>query len=154
MLCPYCKEEIQDGAIKCKHCGSSIPNQNTDTDVPSGFDNFTYALKNYATFSGRARRSEFWMFYLFYLLIAIGLTFVDVAIGTFDEQGGIGLLTALFILGMIAPSIAITARRLHDIGFSGWWQLLYIIPFGAIALLVFVLMDSRSDGNKYGTPRK
>ena len=78
-------------------------------------------LTNYATFAGRARRSEFWFFYLFLLLAQIGASILDGAIFGWAASGPIGLLVSL---GLLLPMIAVAARRLHDGGRSGWWMLL------------------------------
>jgi len=104
---------------------------------------FVGALKKYADFSGRARRKEYCMFILVYLAIYIVLSIVDsVATG--------GILTVIFSLALLVPSLSIGARRLHDTGRSGWWQLLYLIPLiGAIVLIVFYASDSH-DANDFG----
>ena len=104
---------------------------------------FLDALKRYADFTGRARRKEYWMFILFYVIFYIAAMVVDIVLGTF-------LITLVFALGMLIPSISLAARRLHDTGRSGWWQLIALIPFvGFIILLVFLVMDSSAD-NQYG----
>lgn len=102
-------------------------------------DYFIGALKKYADFTGRARRKEYWMFILVYMVIAIILGFV-----------GSEIISALFGLAMLIPSISIAARRLHDTGRTGWWQLISLIPLiGFIVLLVFLVQDSLDD-NQYG----
>ncbi|ARU28850.1 DUF805 domain-containing protein [Cellvibrio sp. PSBB006] len=104
---------------------------------------FLGAYKKYADFTGRARRKEFWMFVLFYFIASIVLGIVDSIIG-------FQLLGLLFSLGSLIPSLAIGARRLHDTGRSGWWQLLYLIPLiGLIIMIVFLVQDSHPD-NEYG----
>ncbi len=106
-------------------------------------DYFIDALRKYAEFTGRATRKQYWMFVLFYFIFTIVL-------GVIDNVLGIVLLGLVFSLGMLVPSIAITARRLHDIGRSGWWQLIYFIPLiGLIVMLVFLLTDSVED-NEFG----
>jgi uncharacterized membrane protein YhaH (DUF805 family) len=108
-------------------------------------------LKKYAVFSGRARRREYWFFVLFNILISIALGLVDLAIGTFDEDSGIGLLGGIYALAVLLPSIAVAVRRLHDTGRSGWWFLLVLIPLvGPLVLLVFMLFDSEPGTNQYG----
>jgi uncharacterized membrane protein YhaH (DUF805 family) len=113
---------------------------------------FLDVLKNrYATFDGRARRSEYWYFVLFYVLILVGLTFVDSLIGTLNEEAGIGVLGVLFALGTMVPGLAVTVRRLHDINRSGWWVLIGLIPLiGDLVLIVFAVQDSQPGANKYG----
>ena len=116
---------------------------------------FLEGIKNYANFSGRATRQQYWMFYLFYILIYIALMMIDMAFGVYDQMAGIGLLSTVFNLGLLIPSIAILARRLHDIGRSAWWILLIIIPLiGAIVLLIFTLLDSQQEENKWGISTK
>lgn len=107
-------------------------------------------LKAYATFEGRAQRAEYWFSYLFYTIFLIIAIIVDVAMGTYDEMSGLGLISGLFILIHFLPFLAVSVRRLHDIGKSGWWYLLIIIPLiGPLVLLVFAVMDSK-EANRYG----
>ncbi|QYJ74422.1 MULTISPECIES: DUF805 domain-containing protein [Shewanella] len=101
------------------------------------------AWKKYADFTGRARRKEFWMFFLFNLIVSIGMNLVDMALGSM-------LVGTLYSLAVFLPSLAIGARRLHDTGRSGWWQLIALIPIiGIIILIVFYCQDSQ-DENDYG----
>lgn len=116
---------------------------------------FLVALKKYATFSGRAQRAEYWYFFLFYILTFIGLSFIDGITGTFSEEAGIGLLSGLYSLAILIPSLAVGVRRLHDTGRSGWWLLVGIIPLiGAIVLLIFFVQDSVPGHNLYGSNPK
>ena len=116
---------------------------------------FLMALKKYATFSGRSRRSEYWYFILFYLIIAIVLGIIDRAAGTMTSNGTVGVLGGLFGLAMLIPSLAVGARRLHDTGRTGWWQLIGLIPLiGIIVLIVFYVQDSHPGSNQYGTNPK
>jgi uncharacterized membrane protein YhaH (DUF805 family) len=101
-------------------------------------------LKKYATFSGRARRQEFWMFALINFVIMVILSALDMALG-------IGLLSGLYALGVLLPSLAVGARRLHDTGRTGWWQLIGLIPLiGLLVLIIFFVMDSHPGDNQYG----
>lgn len=113
---------------------------------------FLSALKTkYATFSGRAQRAEYWYFLLFYILIYIGLSVIDRALGMYSQEGQIGLLGGLFSLATLIPSLAVAVRRLHDTGRTGWWLLLGFIPLiGAIVLIVFMVLDSDPGTNEYG----
>ncbi len=111
----------------------------------------------YAQFHGRASRSEFWYFMLFYLLIDIVLVFIDLLVVdpmlgiTPDQAGQGGLLEIIYALAMLIPSIALAVRRLHDIGKSGWWYLIGLIPLvGALVLLYFFVLDSQPGTNQYG----
>jgi uncharacterized membrane protein YhaH (DUF805 family) len=115
---------------------------------------FIAALKKYATFSGRACRSEYWYFFLFYLLISVVLTLMDGILGADTHQGG-GLLSGLFALGTLLPAIGVGVRRLHDIGRSGWWLLIGLVPLlGGLVLLWFAVKDSDPGDNAYGTHPK
>ena len=112
---------------------------------------FLLALKKYAEFSGRSQRSEYWFFVLFYILILIGLTIVDTMTGLMNAEYGFGLLSAVFSLAMFIPSIAVGVRRLHDIGRTGWWILIGLVPLiGFIVLLIFYVQDSQPGTNQYG----
>jgi uncharacterized membrane protein YhaH (DUF805 family) len=111
---------------------------------------YILAFKKYFDFSGRATRSEYWWFILFSTIASIILSILDGVFGTYDAQMGTGLLSGIYSLAVIIPSIAVAARRLHDIGKSGWWQLLLIIPIvGVIILIIWLATDSKED-NKYG----
>ena len=105
----------------------------------------------YATFDGRARRKEYWYFVLFYCLAMVALVIVDGITGTLEEEAGVGLLSGLFVLATLIPTLAVTVRRLHDTNRSGWWILINIIPIiGGIVLLVFTVQDSQPGGNRFG----
>lgn len=107
--------------------------------------------KKYATFSGRARRSEYWYFILINALISIGLMVVDKVTGTYNVEMGLGLLSGVYSLAVLLPSVAVMIRRLHDTGRSGWWFFLAFIPLiGALVLLFFTVQDSQAMTNAYG----
>jgi uncharacterized membrane protein YhaH (DUF805 family) len=104
-------------------------------------------LSQYATFSGRARRSEYWFWVLATFLVSIVAGIIDVIIG-------MQILQYVVILATIVPNLAVGARRLHDIGKSGWWQLIGIIPIvGWIIVIVWFATDSQAD-NEYGPSPK
>jgi uncharacterized membrane protein YhaH (DUF805 family) len=108
-------------------------------------------LKKYAVFSGRARRKEYWFFVLFNIIIAFALSFIDFSTGLYDVEYEIGLLSGLYSLAVLLPSIAVTIRRLHDTGRTGWWFLIAFVPIiGVIVLLVFMVFDSTPGDNQYG----
>ncbi|MED4532328.1 DUF805 domain-containing protein [Metabacillus fastidiosus] len=108
------------------------------------------ALKNYVGFQGRARRKEYWMFVLFNVIIALILSVIQ-TVADIDPP----VLTAIYSLAIFLPSLAVTVRRLHDIGRSGWWYFINLIPLiGGIILLVFTCQDSQSGSNKYGPSPK
>jgi uncharacterized membrane protein YhaH (DUF805 family) len=102
-------------------------------------------LKKYAVFTGRARRKEFWMFYLFYFIIVVVLCVIEMTLGIPY------ILSGLYSLAVLIPSIAVTVRRLHDTGRSGWWWWILLVPIiGPIVLLVFMVLDSQPGDNEYG----
>jgi uncharacterized membrane protein YhaH (DUF805 family) len=108
-------------------------------------------LKKYAVFSGRSARKEYWMFVLFYSIIAYVLSVIDrVLFGNF-VGGYYGPLYIVYSLALFLPAIAVSVRRLHDIGKSGWWLLLNLLPFiGWIWLIVLFTFDSEPGKNRYG----
>jgi uncharacterized membrane protein YhaH (DUF805 family) len=102
------------------------------------------AFSKYATFSGRSSRAAYWWFYLFALIAVIAALVIDVAIGT----GGI--VYGLVALALFLPNLAVTVRRLHDSGHSGWWLLIGLVPVvGFIVLLIFTLQGSDAP-NQWG----
>ena len=112
-------------------------------------------LKQYAVFKGRARRKEYWFFILFNLIASVVLTVIDFMTGFLDPELGIGLLSGLYSLAVLIPSLAVTVRRLHDTDRSGWWLLLGLVPLlGAIVLLVFMLLDGTPGDNRHGASPK
>jgi len=119
---------------------------------------FVNTIKNrYAKFDGRASRSEFWYFILFYFVSNIILALLDTFVinpmlgATPSQMGQGGFLQIIFALAMLVPSIAIAIRRLHDIGKSGWWYLIVFIPIvGLLVLLYFFVQDSQPGTNQYG----
>ncbi len=108
-------------------------------------------LKKYAVFEGRAQRAEYWYFILFTILISIVLAFIDMGTGTFNQETGFGVISGIYSLAVLIPTIAVGVRRLHDTNRTGWWILIGLIPLiGFIVLLVFFVMDSDPSANEYG----
>ena len=105
-------------------------------------------MGKYANFQGRATRGEYWWFYLFQILLTWGASIVGSL--TLGDSGY--MLTGLVSLALLLPSIAVGARRLHDTGRSGWWQLLAFTIIGIILLIVWFVSDGEKDANKYGEP--
>ncbi len=109
---------------------------------------FTEAVKTcyskYATFSGRASRSEYWWFYLFFILVGFVIGLLSEVSGIFSIVGGI------FILGSIIPSIAAGVRRLHDTDKSGWWLLIGLVPFIGLLLIYFLAIAGTEGENRFG----
>lgn len=113
-------------------------------------------LKKYVVFSGRARRKEYWMFYLINILISLLLGVVaGIIAGASGRDGPADLILWVYTLAILLPSLGVTVRRLHDTGRSGWWLLIGLIPvIGAIVLLVFTLLDGQPGQNEYGPDPK
>ena len=117
------------------------------------------ALKNYATFSGRARRSAYWYFVLFNLIFAIVASIIDNLLGTTVKletlQGAVplpyGYVYIIYGLFTLVPGLALSVRRLHDVGKSGWFIFILLIPIiGVIWFIVLFCTDSVPGANSYG----
>jgi uncharacterized membrane protein YhaH (DUF805 family) len=109
------------------------------------------ALKKYAVFAGRSRRKEYWYFVLFNVIVSLVLSAVDALLGTFSSASNGGLLSGIYGLAIIIPSIAVSVRRLHDIDRSGWWVLISLVPvIGTIVLLVFAVLEGTPGENRFG----
>ena len=106
-------------------------------------------LKNYAGFEGRAHRTEYWMFALVNFLISLALAFISEMLHMGDW------LSILYSLAVLIPCVAVTVRRLHDTGRTGWMALIALIPIiGGIWLLVLMCLDSQPGANQYGSNPK
>jgi uncharacterized membrane protein YhaH (DUF805 family) len=128
---------------------TSAPTQNIRQDNKSIFYYYLLTFKKYFVFKGRARRKEYWSFFLINFIIS----FLLAIIGIFIKDKSI--LSMTFGLIIMIPSIAVFIRRLHDIGKSGWWWLVGLIPVvGAIVSLVFAFKEGQADANKYGSNPK
>ena len=110
---------------------------------------FLNVLHNYTGFRGRARRMEFWMFNLISAIIYLIFLLIEKILHLST------LLTDVYSLAILLPSIAVLLRRLHDTGKSSWWALIFFVPLvGPIILLVFLLQDSQDRENLYGNNPK
>ncbi|MDD2426399.1 MAG: DUF805 domain-containing protein [Bacteroidales bacterium] len=108
-------------------------------------------LKQYATFSGRTSRKEYWMFSLFNMIFVIATIILDYLTGLTEGEQPFGIISIFYSLAILIPGLAVTVRRLHDIGKSGWMILIALIPvIGTIWLLVLTLTDSNLAENRYG----
>ncbi len=106
--------------------------------------------QKYVDFSGRARRSEYWYFALFVIIVSVVAGIIDGILGTRDTISNTGLVGGIASLALLLPNLGVGARRLHDTGRSGWWLLIGLIPvIGWIVLIVFFVQDSQQD-NQYG----
>ena len=152
MFCKHCGNQLPDNAKFCDSCGAPAPNQ--EAEIPTceaevvskasvGFvDAIRLYFKNYANFSGRSRRSEYWYAYLFAIILntLFGMILPDLA----------WILT----LALFVPNLSIAIRRLHDTGKSGWYYLWTLLPIaGIIILLIRLCKDSEGD-NQWGPSPK
>ena len=112
------------------------------------------ALRNYANFSGRARRGEYWYFVLFNLLFGLGILFLGTLFGMLFSPALATVFSMLYLayaIFALVPGVAVTVRRLHDTNRSGWLILISLIPLiGSILLLVWLATDSEWGDNQYG----
>lgn len=148
-FCSKCGAELSDDTRFCQMCGQSVGGENNPYATNMTLDSVSYAsgtgftelnepmsfgeavstcFSKYADFSGRARRAEFWYFYLFNFLVNLPLNIIS---KIFQDGLGITIIIALAQLALVLPFMAVTARRLHDRGTSGWFQL---APFGSMLL--------------------
>ena len=112
-------------------------------------------LKNYVGFDGRASRTEYWMFVLFNFIFSSVITGLTMLFVYYLELTLFSFLPYLYSLAVLLPSLAVSVRGLHDIGKSGWWILISLIPVvGSIILIVFYCQDSQMSENQYGTNPK
>ncbi len=115
----------------------------------SFFEAVASCFSKYAQFSGRASRAEYWWFMLFLLLASVLL---NQLVMSFFGAGAAGVVSFLFTLAMLLPTIAVTARRLHDMNHSGWWQLLALTGIGGLVLAIWYMFAGTPDANRFGEP--
>ena len=157
MYCKNCGNYLDDQAVICPKCGASTGSpafmQPAPIRQPAPKVTFGQAIRlffsQYATFGGRSRRSEYWYAALFNYLVVI-LCYILLIVSAATESEPLTVIAAggmiLYALAILLPNLAITVRRLHDIGRSGWWYFISWIPYaGNIVLLVFCCMDSTED---------
>jgi uncharacterized membrane protein YhaH (DUF805 family) len=111
---------------------------------------YVEVLKKYAVFSGRARRKEYWMFFLFNIVIGGILALIEGLTGIAPNSDQ-SVLATIYMFAVLIPGIAVGVRRLHDTGRSGWWTLIALIPIlGSLVLLFWMVLDSEPGQNQYG----
>ena len=120
---------------------------------------YLHALKNYSNFKGRARRKDYWMFTLMYVIILIFATILDNIIGTTFEIAGtnLGYGWVYLIVGLLhlLPSLSLVVRRLHDVGKSGWFYFIILIPvIGFIWIFILSIKEGEMGNNFYGSDPK
>ncbi|ACY15625.1 protein of unknown function DUF805 [Haliangium ochraceum DSM 14365] len=107
--------------------------------------------QHFADFNGRARRMEYWMFGLFNAIVLLVLSLVSTGLMTATEVAAFSFVPVLYALAVLIPSLALTVRRLHDTGKSGWFVFITMVPFiGSLAFLYFMVIDSTPGPNQYG----
>ena len=157
MNCTTCGNESEPGAQFCGICGTDL----TSGEAAAGYEqpmvsfgeSIGRVFSNYFNFSGRATRAENWWWVLFTIVGVVALTIVE------NVAGIPTLLSGIFRLATLIPSLAVGARRLHDINKSGWWQLLWFaILIGWIILIAWAIKQGDRGPNKHGpdprtTPR-
>ena len=130
-----------------------MPHVARPANMMSFMDATKSCLQQYVGFSGRASRSEYWFFYLSFVVAAMGmLVLTVVSVFVLDALAGLmGMLTMVTYLGFFLPMLSVTVRRLHDLGKSGWMFLVVLIPIvGGILLLVWFVSDGQPHDNAYG----
>ncbi|MDC1428833.1 DUF805 domain-containing protein [Emcibacteraceae bacterium] len=105
---------------------------------------------NYFNFKTRSSRSEYWWFILFGLLAGITIAIFEIIIGTYNFESGMGPIGGILVLVNVIPTTAIAARRLHDVGRSGWWQLLYFTIIGTFVILYWLIKKGDEVENNFG----
>jgi uncharacterized membrane protein YhaH (DUF805 family) len=114
-------------------------------------DWYMAVLRQYANFTGRSRRKEYWFFALFNLIIAFVLAAIDYKSGLYSAGSSFGLLSGLYSLAVLLPSLGVSIRRLHDTDRTGWWLVIGLVPLlGFIVLLIFFVSPGTQGVNRYG----
>lgn len=171
--CPTCGAEPDPKAVICVKCGcalksfqSPIKKQKQVRDnknVHTFKEAVAICLNKYADFTGRACRAEYWYWGLLMFLAFIAywglanITMGNIITYSYNENtfGTVTIIYWIWCLAMLLPSLAVTVRRLHDIGKSGWWYFIALIPIiGGILLLIWMCQDGEPNANEYGTNPK
>lgn len=112
---------------------------------------YVKAMRSYADFSGRASRSDYWIFSLFFFILYLIALFIDFVFNLYSSEFAAGPLSLIVVLAHLIPSVSLLTRRIHDTGHTGWWTLFTFIPvIGFIAALYFLFKRSQPGANAYG----
>lgn len=116
-------------------------------------EHYLNVFKQFFDFSGRATRTQYWMFFLIHLVVSVLLTLVDYFVLGSGLENGTGLLGGIYGLVAFIPGLAIAVRRLHDTGRTGFWILIALIPLlGFLLLILFFIQGSKPNANNWGDP--
>ena len=126
-----------------------ISDQNKAEEQFNMIDWFVKCLKNYANFSGRARRKEYW----FFIVVQIGLIIIASIIDSVIFNGP-SIFYALTVLGLFIPSLSVAIRRMHDTGRSGWLTLISLIPLVGLIVIYWLASETKQETNQWGQPAK
>lgn len=164
---PAAPPPVPGPAATARAAATSVPEIRPAAAVPAPVDPgaglFGYfrraVTSGYADFRGRARRKEYWGFVLYFLVstITAGVAggMIDVAVGNLEDESPVFavIFTGIVAIAMFVPGIAVTVRRIHDIGLSGWFVLVGLIPsIGNLILFVFSVLPSQQHENRWGPP--
>lgn len=145
------KQKLLSGQRTMK---ASAAAQQTELVENDWFGWATLPLKKYADFTGRSSRKEFWMFMLLYAVVFL----VCGIFGAVDESGPLGKLAFIAIivtlLGTVVPTFAVTARRFHDLGKSGWFALLWLVPYLGVLVFIPMMIEGTRGDNRFGPDPK
>ena len=159
MRCEQCEIEYPQNVKFCRDCGvrlskspqrksASRSRQSSSITIGRAVE---LGFRKYIHFHGRATRAEFWWWALFVLAISVVAQGLDKVAGTHIDEISNGLFEGVWSLATLVPSLALSARRLHDINRRGWWLLLWLIPFfGWVLLFIWSLQQGDKGINDYG----
>lgn len=141
MYCVNCGSKNLESANFCKKCGNEIKIYISNQDNKRKKVNYYFdVLKKYAVFEGRSTRKEYWMFFLFNILIYFGLVLIEWIFGISAES----LLVNIYQLVIFLPTLAVGVRRMHDVNKNGWYLLIPIYNY------ILLLKDGINGENEYG----
>lgn len=143
-----------DGAFSVDSSRSGGSGGSSNLLSPWGY--YTKVWKQFGDFSGRARRREYWWFNFVNWIVVVAIYFLAMYTSPTEGPSGFWLvIMVVYLLAVMIPGLAVTVRRLHDTGKSGWWILINFVPYlGAFVLFIFTVLDSSPGPNDYGSNPK